>query len=109
MCLTFSLNCLSETIDQPFLKAGDTWVYQNTIERGPSGWNQTHDEVSVSRITASTIYYTQKPNCQGIDCGKRLESHAKCKWQGNSGEQTPLIPTFTRKNLGDLIHRAKSK
>ncbi|MDR3629958.1 MAG: hypothetical protein P4L42_06455 [Desulfocapsaceae bacterium] len=62
MCLVVSSNCQSETLDQPLLKVGDTWVYRNTIEKGTNGWNQTHDEVSVSRITSSTIYYTSKPN-----------------------------------------------
>jgi uncharacterized protein (UPF0333 family) len=52
----------AQTIDAPALKAGDTWVYRNTIEKGPTGWNQTRDEVTVTRSTPSSIYFSTKAN-----------------------------------------------
>jgi len=36
---------------------GDTWTYRTTTEKGQTGWTQTRDEVRVSRVTATTIYY----------------------------------------------------
>jgi len=48
------------TIERPAMKPGDTWVYRNTTEQGQS-WNQTHDELRVTRVTASSIFYTSKP------------------------------------------------
>jgi len=58
---SISSNCLAEeSIDLPSVKAGDTWTYRNTTERGPTGWNQIHDEITVARVTSSNIYYTSK-------------------------------------------------
>jgi hypothetical protein len=45
----------------PTVKVGDTWVYRDTAEKGPNGWNQTRDEVTVSRVTSSSIYFSTKP------------------------------------------------
>ncbi len=50
----------AEATNAPPIKAGDVWIYKSTTEKGASGWNQTHDETAVSRVTASTIYYTVK-------------------------------------------------
>ena len=49
----------ADSIDAPAVKAGDSWVYRSTTERGAS-WNQTRDEVTVTRATASTIFFTVK-------------------------------------------------
>jgi hypothetical protein len=50
----------AQNINAPIVKAGDTWTYKPTTEKGTTGWNQTRDETTVSRVTASTIYYTVK-------------------------------------------------
>jgi hypothetical protein len=50
----------AQMVNAPTVKAGDTWTYKTTTEKGPSGWNQTRDETTVSRVTGSTIYYTVK-------------------------------------------------
>jgi hypothetical protein len=50
----------AQTLNAPIIKAGDTWTYRTTTEKGASGWNQTRDETTVSRVTSSTIYYTVK-------------------------------------------------
>lgn len=55
-----SLNALGQSIEAPAIKAGDTWTYRNTQEKGPSGWNQTHDEITVTRATSSSIYISLK-------------------------------------------------
>jgi hypothetical protein len=52
----------AESVNAPIIKAGDTWIYKTTTEKGASGWNQTRDETKVSRVTSSTIYYTVKPD-----------------------------------------------
>jgi hypothetical protein len=55
-----SASASAQTLNAPIIKAGDTWTYRTTTEKGASGWNQTRDETTVSRVTSSTIYYTVK-------------------------------------------------
>ena len=52
----------AQTPPAPAVKAGDTWTYRTTTEKGPSGWNQSRDELVVSRVTSSSIYYSSKPS-----------------------------------------------
>lgn len=56
----FSLCCLAQTLELPAVKAGDTWKYRSTVEKGSNGWTQTEDEILVSRVTSSSIYYSTK-------------------------------------------------
>lgn len=51
---------LADAIDAPSLKPGDTWVYQDTVEKGNNGFSRSTSELSVVRTTASGIYYTAK-------------------------------------------------
>ena len=44
--------------DPPAIKSGDSWIYRDTKETGASGWLQTRDEFTVTRVTSSSIYYT---------------------------------------------------
>jgi hypothetical protein len=46
----------------PIIKAGDVWTYRSTTQKGPSGWNQTRDDTAVTRVTATSIYFTVKPS-----------------------------------------------
>jgi hypothetical protein len=55
-----SVSVGAQNINVPSVKAGDTWTYKATTEKGTTGWNQTRDETTVSRVTTSTIYYTLK-------------------------------------------------
>jgi hypothetical protein len=55
-----AISVSAQTVNAPITKAGDTWTYKTTTERGASGWNQTRDDTTVSRVTSSTIYYTVK-------------------------------------------------
>ncbi len=52
----------AQSIDRPAVQEGDTWVYRSTTEKGPTGWNQWREEVAVTRVTASTIFFTVKPS-----------------------------------------------
>ena len=52
----------AQTVDAPAVKVGDTWTYRITTEKGATGWTQTHEEVTVSRVTSSLIYYASKPS-----------------------------------------------
>jgi hypothetical protein len=67
----FAIACLTlltmapawpQGVSVPSVKAGDTWTYRVTTEKGPTGWNQSRDEFTVSRVTSSSIYYTTKPS-----------------------------------------------
>ena len=51
----------ADTANTPTVRVGDTWIYRDTEEKGTSGWNQTRDEVTVSRVTSSSIYFATKP------------------------------------------------
>ncbi|WP_242538917.1 hypothetical protein [Trinickia acidisoli] len=51
---------MAQSIDAPSLKEGDSWTYADTVEKGPSGWTQTHDELTIQRVTDSHIYFTAK-------------------------------------------------
>jgi hypothetical protein len=50
----------AQSIDEPVIKPGDTWVYRTTIEKGKNGWTQERSEITVTRVTSSLIYYTLK-------------------------------------------------
>ncbi|MGF6303592.1 hypothetical protein OKW43_005424 [Paraburkholderia sp. WC7.3g] len=54
------LSAIAQSAPAPEVKAGDTWTYTSTSERGPSGWNQTHEQVTVLRATSSHIYFESK-------------------------------------------------
>ena len=58
-------NALAQTpampaAERPAIKAGDTWMYRDTKEIGPSGWTQTRDDMTVTRVTSSSVYYTAR-------------------------------------------------
>jgi hypothetical protein len=53
---------LPQSLSAPAVKAGDTWTYRQTTEKATSGWSQSRDETTVTRVTSSTIYYTVKPS-----------------------------------------------
>jgi hypothetical protein len=57
---TLSSIAVSQSLDAPIVKSGDTWTYESTVETGPSGWTKTKNEVTVSRVTGSTIYLSSK-------------------------------------------------
>jgi len=50
----------AQTLDRPVVKVGDTWIYRTTTERGPSGWNQTDEEIKVTRVTPTAIFVATK-------------------------------------------------
>ncbi|RKP59295.1 hypothetical protein [Pararobbsia silviterrae] len=50
----------AESAPAPTLATGDTWTYVDTVETGPNGWRQTHDEIVVTHITSDRIYYEAK-------------------------------------------------
>jgi hypothetical protein len=49
---------LAQTTERPANKAGDTWTYRTTKEIGPTGWTQTRDEITLTRVTATSLYFT---------------------------------------------------
>jgi hypothetical protein len=57
-----ALPAWTQTVNAPAVKAGDVWTYRSTTEKGPAGWNQTRDDTTVTRVTASSIYFTVKPS-----------------------------------------------
>jgi len=57
---TFTSAATAQSIESPSIKAGDTWTYRTTVEKGSSGWTQTHDEITVLRATSTAVYYSTK-------------------------------------------------
>lgn len=53
------LQAAAEVAELPAVKAGDSWIYRQTTERGQS-WNQTRDESTVTRVTAANIYLANR-------------------------------------------------
>lgn len=60
MGVALSAGAWSETLDRPAVQVGDTWVYRSTTERAPSGWNQSEDEIKVTRVTPTAIFIATK-------------------------------------------------
>jgi hypothetical protein len=50
----------AQSVTAPTLKEGDSWTYVDTVETGPTGWRQTHDAITVQRVTDSHIYVSSK-------------------------------------------------
>jgi hypothetical protein len=59
--LLLSVGALGETVNAPAVKPGDTWTYRNTTEKSPTGWSQVLEEITVARVTPTSIYFTTKP------------------------------------------------
>jgi hypothetical protein len=60
LSLALPFSAIAQSAPAPNVKPGDTWTYTSTSERGPSGWNQTHEQVTVLRATPSHIYFESK-------------------------------------------------
>lgn len=58
--LIFTGAACAQTAERPPTRAGDTWTYRTTKEIGPSGWTQTRDEITVTRVTSTSIYFTTR-------------------------------------------------
>lgn len=56
------MSAAAQSMDRPTVRQGDSWVYRSTVEKGPSGWNQVHNEITVTRVTSSSIYFTVRQN-----------------------------------------------
>jgi hypothetical protein len=58
LLLTLLGRASGETVAAPSFSVGDTWVYHETTERGPTGFSEAHTEISVVRATRSAVYFT---------------------------------------------------
>lgn len=52
------VSAAAQSVDHPNVRQGDSWVYRATVEKGPAGWNQVRNELTVTRVTGSSIYFT---------------------------------------------------
>ena len=59
--LIFCVTAAAQSLDRPQVRAGDSWIYRTTQETGKAGWNQVRDELTVTRVTGSTIYFEVRP------------------------------------------------
>jgi hypothetical protein len=58
--LALSPGAWSQTLDRPPVTQGDTWTYRITSEHAPNGWKQTHQEITVTHATASSLFLSSK-------------------------------------------------
>jgi hypothetical protein len=74
---TMPVVAMAQSVAAPKLKEGDTWTYVDTIETGPTGWRQTHDAITVQRVTDSHIYISSK---QAGSTSEGLEAIVEADW-----------------------------
>jgi hypothetical protein len=58
--LLFSIGASAGSLGPPTVNVGDTWTYRDTTERGDTGWNQTEEEIKVTRVTPTAIFVATK-------------------------------------------------
>jgi len=91
----FSLSASSQSLDLPSIKAGDTWVYRNTTEKGATGWNQSRDEVTVSRVTSSSIYYSSKQSGSNQPTKELIAATDWSRMRDVNGKETVVNQPFS--------------
>jgi len=60
LALSIASLAAADTVDRPTIKAGDSWIYRVTSEKGPGTWAQSRDELTVTRVTGTTIFFNIK-------------------------------------------------
>ena len=50
----------AQSVEAPALKAGDSWVYVDTVETGPQGWSRKNETVTVERLQGDTMLISNK-------------------------------------------------
>jgi hypothetical protein len=50
----------AQSVQAPALKAGDSWVYVDTVESGPQGWSRKNETVTVERIEGDSVLVANK-------------------------------------------------
>jgi hypothetical protein len=50
----------AQSVQAPALKAGDSWVYVDTVESGPQGWSRKNETVTVERIEGDSVLIANK-------------------------------------------------
>jgi hypothetical protein len=102
----------AQTLERPRVLPGDSWIYRYTEEKAPSGWSQTRDELTVTRVTASSIYFTVRPAGSTLPPKELLSGSDWSRIRDVNGKETvvaqplafPLAPgktwtlTYTEQN-----------
>lgn len=57
-CLLFSAMALAQTVGQPVLRHGDSWLFQQTLQTPKDGWKQARFQLEVTRVTPSRVYFS---------------------------------------------------
>jgi hypothetical protein len=93
--LLISLSSAAQSIELPSIKAGDTWTYRITTEKGANGWAQSNEEVTVSHATASTIYYTEKQADSTQPAKERVSGVDWSRMRDVNGKETIVNKPFS--------------
>lgn len=88
-CLIFpTLVSAGETIESPFVKPGDSWVYITTTEKGQSVWSQKHDELKVIHASATSILLAIKENGSTQPPKEQLVGKDWSRFRNINGQET---------------------
>jgi hypothetical protein len=49
---------MAQSVGQPQIRVGDSWLFQQTLQTAKDGWKQVRYQLEVSRVTPSRIYYS---------------------------------------------------
>jgi hypothetical protein len=60
LTVALSATAVAQAIESPPIKPGDSWIYRVTREKGTAGSSQRREEITVVRMTSSSIYATVK-------------------------------------------------
>ncbi|ULU26903.1 hypothetical protein [Dyella terrae] len=50
----------AQSVNAPALKAGDSWVYADTVETGPQGWSRKNIAVTVERVDGDSMLVSDR-------------------------------------------------
>ena len=98
------------TVPAPELKAGDTWILQETAERGPTGFKRSREEHTVVRVNSDTVVVGLKvegarDGRAAADHGPGLEPEAGRGRRPEDHGETVVLPAQDRGELDRGLDR----
>jgi hypothetical protein len=89
-CIMLPVASFAQSIEQPAYKPGDHWTYRMTTERAPSGWVQTRDEFTITRVTGSTLYFSVRQSGSTLPPNEVFSSLDWSRIRNVNGKETTV-------------------
>ena len=94
-CLLFPLTVAAgESIELPVVKAGDSWVYKTTSEKGQNGWAEKHFESKVIHAGATSILLAIRENGSTQPPKEQLVGSDWSRFRNVNGEEKVVNRPF---------------